>query len=499
MTATKRAGETTVVGIDIGSSSTKGVLATLDGTIVARATREHRISMPRPGWAEHDPRTDWWDDLVHVCRDLLAHSEGPIASVCVSGIGPCVALADAALDPLGPAILYGIDTRAHLEQDDIERHFGAEAIMERAGSAITSQALGPKLLWLRRHRADEWREAAGWYMASSYSVARLTGAYVLDHHSASQCTPMYDIHKSAWAEDWAEDIAPGIALPELVWPGEQVGTITEDAAAITGLPAGIPVAAGTIDAWAEGFSVGVREPGDLMIMYGTTLFLVQYVDRPRRHPLLWLTEGMTAGHPCLAAGMSTGGSVTNWVRDLTGSPSWSDLIGQATQVPPGSRGLLMLPYFAGERTPIYDPDARGVIAGLSLGHGPAELLRCGYEGIAFGIRQILELFDSVTGPQRRAVAVGGGAQSRLWTQIVSDVTGTAQVLPDETVGAAYGDALIGAIAAGLVAPETDWSTTAEMVEPDPVAREVYNRLYPRYLELYTATKPIVHDLAALGR
>jgi xylulokinase len=486
-----------LLGLDIGTSSSKAVLARPDGTVVASAERSHELSLPRPSWAEHDAEAVWWDDVRALCTALLPQAAGRVAGVCVSGIGPCVVPCDADLDPLRPAILYGIDTRAEAEVAELEARYGAEAIVERGGSNLSSQALGPKLLWLRRHEPEVWEAAAGWYMASSFVVARLTGEYVLDHHSASQCDPLYDLRAGGWNADWAAEIAPGVPLPRLVWPWETAGEISTAGAEATGLPVGVPVMAGTIDAWAEAFSVGVRAPGDLMLMYGSTMFLVQVTERPRSHPKLWATAGATPGSWSLAAGMSTSGTLTAWLRQLAGDVPFETLIAEARNVPAGARGLLALPYFAGERSPLFDPAARGVIAGLTLTHGRAELLRAIYEATAFGVRHNLETFTAAGAPLERAVAVGGGTRGGLWAQIVSDVTGLPQQLPWRTIGASYGDALMAAIGTGLVPPETDWTEMADTIEPDPAKRDLYDELFELYLELYPATARISHRLAEL--
>jgi xylulokinase len=483
-----------VLGIDIGTSATKAVLARPDGSVIAQTQRSHALSLPRPGWAEHDAEQVWWQDVLAVCAELAPIADSGLRGVCVSGIGPCIVACDRRLRPLRPAILYGIDTRATAEIDELEERFGADAILARSGSALSSQALGPKLLWLQRHEQDIWARAAGWYMASSFVAARLTGAYVLDHHSASQCDPLYDLAASDWARDWAEEVASGVPLPQLAWPSDQVGTVTVAAARETGLPVGTPVVAGTVDAWAEAFSVGVRRPGDLMLMYGSTLFCVQVVDSATAHPLLWLTQGAEHDRRSLAAGMSTAGLVTDWVRDLVGRPTWNTLLADAAAVPPGSRGVLVLPYFAGERTPIYDPLARGVIAGLTLDHRHAELLHATYEGTGFGVRQILALLEEAAEPATRVVAVGGGTQAELWLQIVSDITGVEQQVPEQTIGAAYGDALLAAIGAGLVPPDTDWSRPAHTVAPSREPRQLYDELFDLYERLYRQTADVIHRL-----
>jgi xylulokinase len=336
------------LGMDIGTSSTKAVLVTADGEIVATASTPHSMSLPRPGWAEMDVEAVWWADVVRLCRQLIAQAGGAhIKALTCSGLGPCFVPCDDAARPLRPAMLYGIDMRAGEEIVELTAQFGAEEIVARGGSALSTQAVGPKMAWLRRHEPSVWQQTRRWYSASSYVVARLTGEYVLDHHTASQCDPLYDMTAEDWAWDWTEQVAPGLEMPRLAWAGDVVGQVTQEVAALTGLPAGTPVTAGTVDAWAEAFSAGVRRPGDLMLMYGSTMFFVQVLRQYRTHAKLWTTKGVEPGVTTLAAGMSTSGTLTEWVRDLAGSPAFDDLVRESEMVPPGADGLLMLPYFAG--------------------------------------------------------------------------------------------------------------------------------------------------------
>jgi xylulokinase len=266
-------------------------------------------------------------------------------------------------------------------------------------------------------------------------------------------------------------------------------------AAATGIEQGTPVIAGTIDAWAEAASVGVRSPGQLMLMYGSTMFLVLGIEEPTGNPNIWTTRGIDPGSLTAAAGMATSGSLTTWFRELFGNPRFDDLIDESSTVAPGSNGVIVLPYFAGERTPIFDPDARGTILGLTLGHGRAHLYRAALEGIAFGVRHNLE----VIAPQgaTQTIAVGGGTRGELWVQIVSDVTGVTQEIPSETVGAAYGDALLAGEGAGLVATGTTWAVRQKSIAPQAAHTEMYDRLYPLYRELYVATAPLSQALAAI--
>ncbi|HEY2193383.1 MAG TPA: FGGY family carbohydrate kinase, partial [Actinomycetospora sp.] len=435
------------------------MLAEADGTVVARADVEHPTSTPRPGWVEHDAEDVWWSDFLRLTRELLEGREPPDA-VGVSGIGPVLLPADADGRPLRPAILYGVDTRAGAEIAELTEELGADAILRRAGTPLSSQAVGPKWRWLRRHEPGVYDATRLFLMASSFLVHRLTGEYVLDHHSASQCDPMYDLEAADWAHDWAELVAPGLVLPRLAWPTEVAGTVTDEAAAATGLQPGTPVTVGTVDAWAESVSAGVRDAGDTMVMYGSTMFLVQVTATSARHRNLWSTRGISPGSFTTAAGMATSGAITAWLRDLTGR-GYDELVAAAADVPAGSRGLLLLPYFAGERTPIFDPDARGVVVGLTTAHGRAELYRAVLEGIAHGVRHNLEAFAEAGGPSSpRLVAVGGGTRGGLWTRIVSDVTGLAQEVPVDTTGAAFGDAFLAAAAVGAADDVRAWNPIA---------------------------------------
>jgi xylulokinase len=455
------------------------------------------MQLPRPGWAEVDAEAMWWREVCDISAKLMAEvpAGASVAAMCVSGVGPCLVLCDDELRPLRPAILYGIDTRATAEIDSLTVELGAENILDRAGTLLSSQAVGPKLEWVRRHEPEVFERAAGWYGSNSYIAAKLTGEYVMDHHTASQCDPLYVTREFDWNIEWAQRICGRLPLPRLVWPSDVVGAVRPDAAAATGVPAGTPVVAGTVDAYSEAFSVGVRHPGDRMLMYGSTMFLVQIIDAYHSDPALWTTAGVERATLALAAGTSTAGSLMNWLQTITGDAPLETLMAEAQAVSPGSEGLLVLPYLAGERTPVFDPQARGVFAGLTLRHGRGHLFRAAYEGISFGIRQILERFDDAHAASR-TVAVGGGLRSPIWAQTLSDITGRPQLVPEQAIGASYGDALLAAIGVGLVPSGTDWAKIAREIKPDPHNRELYDELYQTWRELYPATRAQVHRLAS---
>jgi xylulokinase len=483
-----------VVGVDIGTSSSKGVLVTLDGHLLRSCVVEHAVDRLGPGFAEMDAKI-WWDELVTICRELLSAETVEVVAVGVSGMGPCVLLTDEADEPLRPAILYGIDTRAGRQIEQLNDRYGAEQILRRCGSALSSQAAGAKIAWIADEEPAVFARARRLYMPSSWLARRLTGEYVLDHHSASQCTPLYDVDALDWYQPWAEEIAPGIDLPPLRWPGDAAGTVTMKARATTGLPADIPVITGTIDAWAEALSVGAQGVGDLMLMYGTTMFLIHTVPHRLTSPALWGTIGALPGTHNLAGGMATSGAITSWLRDLFGSVSYADLLELADRSGVGANGLLLLPYFAGERTPIMDPLARGVIAGLTILHTRGDLYRAALEATGYGVRHNIEAIESAGGDIKRIVAVGGGTKGSLWTQVVSDITGRSQELRQQSIGASYGSALL---AAQLVSDASVdlWNPVQQVLTPRSDAAAAYDGLYALYRQLYTASADVAHALAA---
>ncbi|MGX7671401.1 FGGY-family carbohydrate kinase [Plantactinospora sp. DSM 117369] len=483
------------LGVDIGTSSSKGVLVDETGRVLASAVREHEVSRPRPGHVEMDGEL-WWTEFCELAQELTGVTGAEVAAVGVSGMGPCVLVTDETGRPLRPAILYGVDTRAVPQIERLTEELGGpQTILDRCGSVLTTQAVGPKLRWLAEHEPETWARARRLFMPASWLGYRLTGAYTLDHHSASQCTPLFDIHGLAWHRPWAELVAPSLELPRLAWADEVAGVTREP---VAGIPAGVPVVTGSIDAWTEAVSVDAQHPGDLMLMYGSTMFLVATVDRPLTTPSMWGTVGAFRGTRSLAGGMATSGAVTGWLRELVGAPDYPTLLAEAAASGPGARGLLMLPYFAGERTPIMDPDARGIVAGLTLSHTRGDLYRAALEATALGVRHNVETLRAAGADVTNVVAVGGGTQGGLWTRIVSDVTGLAQVIPTTTIGASYGAGYLAARTV-VAADIAEWNPPVERIEPDPAPRANYDELYALYRELYTATRPVAHTLAARQR
>ena len=504
-----------LLGVDVGTYSAKGVVCAPDGEVLAEASIEHGLSLPRPGWAEHDAEAIWWGEFVALTRMLLGErfTGEDIGGVAVSAIGACVLPVDRQGRPLRQGILYGIDTRATEEIAWLNERFGEAPMFDFGGMALTSQAIGPKILWMRRREPEVYAAAHMFMASSSYMVYRLTGRFVMDYHTASYYNPLFDLRNLRWDERFAEPIVGLDRLPELLWANQVAGEVTTAAAAESGLRAGTPVTAGTIDAAAEAVSVGVVAPGDMMVMYGTTMFFIHVTVEPVPDPRMWSTAFALPGRYSIEGGMSTTGALTRWFRDTLGQEemaaeaaggpnAYAALAAAAARIAPGADGLVCLPYFAGERTPINDPDARGVYAGLTLSHAKGHLYRASLEGTAYGVRHNLETMSAMGAPPKRLVAVGGGARNPLWLQIVSDVSGLPQDVPERTIGASYGDAFMAGLATGIVsgqdALEREWVNLAMRLQPNPEVRPTYDAYYRVYRDLYESAKGELHALARLG-
>ncbi len=504
-----------LLGIDVGTYASKGVIVDLDGEVIASATVQHDLSIPRPGWAEHDAEGTWWHDFLLICRQMLDAADvraEEILAVGVSAIAPCVLPIDAAGEPLRPAILYGVDTRASREIAELEQVLGSEAIFENSALHLSSQAAGPKILWIRNNEPEIWNRTETILTGSGYLVFKLTGEKVLDLYTATGYAPLLNVHNKTWSEEMAAPITPLDRLPRLVWSVDVVGEVTASAATQTGLAIGTPVIAGTADAASEALSAGLSRSGDLMVMYGSSMFFIEKTDELVTTERLWGAVFLEQGTYAVAAGMSTSGSLTRWFRDQLapkeleaeaggGPNAYEALARLASSSPPGANGLVTLPYFSGERTPINDPEARGLIMGLTLSHTRADLYRSLLEGVGFGIRHNIDVMGEEGVPPQRILAVGGGTKNPLWLQIVSDIANIEQWVPDQHHGACYGDALMAGVGIGLFDTTSECTRGidySQIVQPRPRVSEVYNAQYEIYRQTYQDTADSMHRLARLA-
>lgn len=504
-----------LLGIDIGTYESKGVLTTISGEVVAQVAVPHQLLFPRAGWAEHDPELTWWGDFCTITKQLLS-TPGVVAAdikgVGISAIGPDVLPIDENFNPLRMGILYGVDTRAVKEIDELNEKYGEDEIFNATANCLSSQSTGPKILWIKKNEPEVYKKARWFVDATTFIVARLTSRVVIDHFSAGCMVPMYDPWSNKWSDRFCKDFVNLEQLPEILWSHELAGRVTSKASELTGLAEGTPVSVGTIDAGAEALSVGVTKPGEMMMMYGSTIFMIQVTDNDQaREKRLWAGPYLFPGTWCLLAGMATSGSLTRWFRDQFapelvaaeksgGASAYAELVKEAAETKPGAEGVIVLPYFSGERTPVMDPRAKGMIFGLSLTHTRGHIFRAILEGMGHGVKQHVDLFTSIGARPKTIKSVGGGTKNSIWLQAISDISGVPQEVAPLTFGASYGDALLAGVAVGLVSSPEEirtWQGKARIISPDEKLAETYRPLSEIYTSLYDATKNQMHKLHEL--
>ena len=492
------------IGIDLGSSAVKALLVHADGRIGGAVRLPHAIDHPRPGWAEMDAERIWWGLSMRAVAQLLASTAVPseaIAGIGLCGIGASFVPVDADGCALRPGILYGIDNRAVAQIERLNRELGEQQLLSATARRLSAQSVGPKILWLRENEPEVWRRTAWIASPVAYVTARLCGRFMIDVHTALSYDPLFSPSTMTWNPAIRESmLGDGPRLPDVGWPGAACGTVNRSAARLTGLREGTPVACGTADVVAEAVGSGVGSVGDLLVMYGSTLFLLERVTQFAPRPPLWPSYLLGSEQPTLLTGTSSAGSLLDWfMREFGGADRLQDLVEQAQRIAPGADGLLCLPYFAGERAPIFDADARGMLIGLSHEHSRAHVLRALLEGIAFSFRHNLCALATAGQPPERLFASGGGSRIPLWRQVMSDVSGLPQQVCRVAEGGALGAAYLGAIAAGAFdaagSLPQPWMAGGSSVQPDAAAAERYSELYPLYLHAYQSNRDLLHALA----
>lgn len=501
-----------LLGVDIGTYSSKGVLVQEDGKIIAQKVVPHGMDMPKPGYFEHDADRVWWHDFVEIVKNLLSISgvdPKQILGIGTSAIGSCVLPIDEAGQPLRPAILYGIDTRTTQEIEYLEKTLGREEIFQHSGMHLSSQASGPKIMWIKNHEPEVFQKTRWFLTSQAYLVYRLTGEATIDIYTANGYAPLFDVHNLGWREEIASYITPIDRLPKAFWSCEIAGRVTEQAARETGLASGTPVIVGTTDAAAEAISTGVREFNDMMLMFGSSIFFIVKTADLVNTSHFWSAPFLEKDAYTFLGGTSTAGSITTWFRNqfaelelekekTEGSNAYDQLAKLAAQSPPGAKGLIILPYFEGERTPLNDPRAKGMFFGISLRHTKADIYRAILEGVGYGIRHNLEVMEEEGVKPRRILATGGGTKNDLWMQIVSDITRVDLSIPKEQIGASYGDAFMAGVGIGLFNNLTEidhWVQIGKIVQPDLEASRKYDFNYGLFRSLYENTKELMHELS----
>ncbi|QPM67650.1 FGGY-family carbohydrate kinase [Atribacter laminatus] len=481
-----------LIGVDIGTSSTKGVLVDESGRIIASHLVFHSVNRPQPTWAEQDADQVWWGGFVAVVRSLMSQApkRSKIAGIGVSGTCPTLLPVDYNGKPLRPGILYSIDRRAIEEINEINSKVGPKEILESSGNVLSTQCIGPKMLWLMRHEPQLYKRTKWFLGTNGYVVLRLTGVACWDHFSAGDGGYGYDFSNCKWDVDALNRMGIDFSLlPQLRWSTELVGTVISDAARETGLPEGTPVIAGVGDAAAEMVSTGVIEDGSLVLLYGSSLVTMSSVRKPYVSSGFILTPGLEPDNYFVSSVLGTGCALIEWLRNVL---NWNDRVpdydlleNEAMLVKPGSNDLIIIPYLTGQRSPEVNPNMFGAILGINQSHTFGHLYRASLEGMAFALRYSLSKLEKAgLLKDYEIVAGGGGSKSELWTQIVTNVCRREQKLISGSVQAPIGSAFLAGKAVGIFSSENlkKWVTYQKTIRVQKNMADIYDHSYGLFMK-----------------
>lgn len=505
------------IGVDTGTNSSKGVLIDSDCNIIAQHATEHCMLNPKPNHYEHDAEKDWWGDFCTITNALLESSKidpSLIKAVGLSALGADCLPVDEACKPLRKAILYGIDARATDEIVQLTEMYGPEQITKWYGRSLCSSDIMPKILWIKNKEPEIYDKTYKFLTGTSYLVAKLTGEYVVDRFlGLASFNPLYD--QDSWEIN--EELCRPICRPDQLCVVKEAtdiaGKVTAKAAKETGLVEGTPVISGTDDSGAEAISCGVVSPGKMFLQFGSSIYMILCTKELIDDERLWRETFIVPGICDISAGTNTGGSLTKWYRDTMfldvvasqdeDTNDYELMMAGVADIGPGSEGLITLPYFAGERTPINDPNARGLLIGLTLKHTRAHLYRSALEGIGFSINQQVKIMERHDGVEIETIyAAGGGVQNPEWVQIVADIMGKPIVTPLVTIGASFGDAMMAGVGVQHEGFK-DFSDINKHIKigktyiPDMKNHAKYRQYQQVYDAMYDATKKYTHTLADL--
>ncbi|MBK8616431.1 MAG: xylulokinase [Anaerolineales bacterium] len=491
------------LGIDTSTTSSKALLINDSGEVIAVASSPHTLQTPKPLWSEQDP-LEWWEAVSASIRSVLEKagiSGERIAAVGLTGQMHGLVLLDEAGNVLRPAILWN-DQRTQSQCDEIHQIIGREKFIQITGNIALTGFTAPKILWVKENEPEVYAKAKHVLLPKDYIRYKLTGEYAMDKADGAG-TVLFDLK----LRDWSDEVLSALEIPRTWMPKtfegtEFTGNVTAEAASLTGLKIGTPVAAGGGDQAAGAVGVGAVEPGIVGLTVGTSG--VVFATTPsaliepegRLHAFCHAVPGMWH---FMGVMLSAAGSL-QWYRDtLAPDISFDDLLNEAEAIPAGSEGLQFLPYLSGERTPHPDPLARGAFIGLTLRHSRAHMTRAVLEGVAFGLKDSFTLIqnaglDTIT----QVRASGGGTKGALWRQILASVLEVELVTVNTTEGGAYGAALLAGVGAGV------WPDVASACKacvkltgstlPDPKQMDVYRKSYKVFQGLYPALKSTFGDM-----
>lgn len=501
------------IGCDIGTSGTKAVAADLHGNVIAQSSTTYGIIQSGSNWAEQHPDV-WLDAAVDTIHSVVSQLSSPesIAAICISALyGGTGAMCDEEMRPVRPALIW-MDRRAEEESAQVREKIGEELIFRETGNGIDSYFGYTKLLWVQNHEPQNWVKIRHILPIHSYIIYKMTGILSVDYCSAGNVGGIYDYNTHSWSEEMCRLLGiPFQTLPgSFHRPEELVGTLNKEYQEKLGLPHKVPLCAGTVDCIASMLSAGIVKPGDNAAVLGTSLnwgFI--HSRKPCDPNLVSMPYCTDPSHTSYTyGGASTAGALPRWfASNFMGSDS-SDAYDKleeeirSRKIGPGAEGLIALPYFMGERTPIWDEKATGVLFGLTLSHTKAHIYRAILESVAYSLRHIMETMTDDTISIDKIVLAGGGARSPIWREIFADVTGIPVCTPVQKIEAPLGDAFMAAVGSGHIKSYdimADWAAMSPPVMPNAKRHMEYGKYFALYKELYVNLKETMSKRADMLR
>ena len=496
-----------VLGIDTSTTATKAILVAEDGAVAGVAAATYGFEIPHPLWSEQDPEL-WPEATGEATRHVLAETgvdPKDIAAVGLTGQMHGMVVLDGDNRPLRPAILWN-DQRTAAECDEIRERVGVQHLIEVTGNDAIPGFTAPKILWTRNHEPDVFEHTRTVLLPKDFVRYKLTGGLATDRAGAAG-TLLFDHRERDWSAEIVETLEiPSSWLPQTHEGPDITGPVGAHGASLTGLVEGTPVVAGGGDQSASAVGTGAVDPGVVTVSLGTSGVVFAATDTPVIDP-----RGRVHAFPhavphrwhLMGVMLSAAGSL-QWLRDaLAPDTKFDQFVALAADVPPGADGLVFLPYLSGERTPHVDPLARGAFVGLTTRHGLAHMVRAVLEGVAYGLRDGLDLMEAAGVEHPAEVRIsGGGARSSLWRTIVATVLETEVTTVTTTEGAAYGAALLAAVGAGWFSSAAEgaaaWIHITGRTAVDDHSIERYRAGHRIYRDLYPALKPSFEDLSGRG-
>ncbi len=486
--------ENLLLGIDIGTSACKVAVFREDGKVLASASGQYAVYYPRSGWAEQDA-DEWWEKIVGAIKEVIAFpgvSAEKIRCIGIDGQSWSAIPVDREGNALARTPIW-MDTRARFICERVKKELGEDTVFNVAGNDFLPSYSAPKMIWFKENYPEIHAKTYKYLQSNSYIAYKLTGKFSQDK-SQLYGIQFFSLHKM----DYDRELAAAMGLsadfvPEIYDCDAVIGTVTSAAAALTGLKEGTPVVAGGLDAACGTLGAGVYKPGQTQEQGGQAGGMSICTDRSLAHKSLILSTHVVPGRYLLQGGSVGGGGVLKWFRqELARDKSFDEITAEAENIPAGAEGVIFLPYMAGERSPIWDPDAKGVYYGLSYDKTRGHMIRATLESVAFSLEHNMRIAESVGATAETLNAMGGAANSVLWTQIKADVTGKKFVVPMSDTATTLGAAILAGIGCGVYGSyEEAVNKTIRITrvhEPDMDKHEQYRKYMELYLKLYEVLK-----------